>query len=122
VQVENYNITAVEQVKLLNEAADNFLNIGFIVCVCSWVWSNILSVKSRQLFWIVIPFLYTVAISWEMTWQSEYIFIFNKQNGMWKGGFSLSYFLGAAIIFFTLIVLLVNYLILKSFQNTKKDI
>ncbi len=98
-EVKGYNITAVEKAKLLNVAADNFVNFGFIICIVSCIWVNVLILKTKQLLWLCFPFLFTLFVSLVMTWQSEYIFIYDKQNGMWKGDFSLSYFLGIVIIF-----------------------
>ena len=113
-QTPDYNLPALQKVKLLNKAADDFMNVGFIICIVSWVWSNVIVVNTKQLFWLCIPFIFTVFVSWIMSWQDEDIFIFNKQNGMWKGGFSLSYFFGTAIIIFAAVLLVINYLILKS--------
>ncbi len=109
-----YSIIPIDKVKLLNQATDNFTNIGFIICLISWVFTNVVIIKTKQLFWIFIPFLFTVFVCFVMSWQAEDIFIFNKQNGMWKGGFSLNYFLGAIIIFFAAVILMFNFFILKS--------
>ena len=114
VQIQDYNLTALQKVKLLNKAADDFINVGFIICIVSWIWANVFVVKTKQLFSLCIPFLFTVFVSWIMSWQDDDIFIFNKQNGLWKGGFSLSYFFGTAIIIFAAVLLVINYLILKS--------
>lgn len=112
-QIQDYNLTALQKVKLLNKAADDFINVGFIICILSWIWTNLFVVKTKQLFWFFIPFLFTVFVSWIMSWQDEDIFIINKQNGLWKGGFSLSYFFGIAIIIFAAVLLVINYFILK---------
>lgn len=121
-QVQNYKLEAVQKIQLFNQAADNFASAGFVICLASWLWVNVLAVKTRQALWVWLPFLYTVFVSWQTSYQEESIFIFNKQNGMWKGGFSLSFFFGVAIIFFSLIVLVINYLILTSLQKNKKNI
>ena len=113
-QAQSSTAFGAEKVSLLNTAADNFSNVGFIICISTWVLVNITSVKTKQLFWLCIPFLFTVFVSWIMSWQDEDIFIFNKQNGLWKGGFSLSYFFGTAIIIFAAVLLVINYSILKS--------
>lgn len=113
-QIHDYNLPALQKVKLLNKSADNFSNVGFIICIVSWIWTNVFVIKTKQLFWLCISFLFTVFVSWIMSWQDEDIFIFNKQNGLWKGGFSLSYFFGTAIIIFAAVLLVINYFILKS--------
>ena len=113
-QIHDHNLTALQKVKFLNKAADDFINVGFIICILSWIWTNVFVVKTKQLFWLCIPFLFTVFVSWIMSWQDEDIFIFNKQNGLWKGGFSLSYFFGTAIIIFAAVLLVINYFFLKS--------
>ncbi len=107
---------------VIGNAADYFTTVGFTICIFSWLWANVLVVKTKQLFWLSIPFLFTVFVSLVMGWQAEEIFIFNKQNGMWKGGFSLSYFFSLTIIFFITIVLVTNYFILRNFQDKKSDL
>ena len=49
-----------------------------------------------------------------MSWQAEAIFIFTKQNGLWDGGFSLSEFVAFVIVFFAVVILVINYFILKA--------
>lgn len=114
-QLRDCNLSALQKAKLLNNSADNFINTGFIICVISWVWANVLAIQTKCSFWVFMPFLFTVIVACLMSWQAETIFIFNKQNGLWKGGFSLSYFLGIVIIFTAAAILGINYLILKRF-------
>lgn len=113
-QIRDNNLTALQKVKLLNKAADDLINVGFIICILNWIWTNLFVVKTKQLFWFFIPFLFTVFfVSWIMSWQNEDIFIVNKQNGLWKGGFSVSYFFDIAIIIFAAVLLVINNFILK---------
>lgn len=114
-QLRDCNLSALQKAKLLNNSADNFINTGFIICVVSWVWANVLAIQTKRTFWVFMPFLFTVIVACLMSWQAETIFIFNKQNGLWKGGFSLSYFLGIVIIFTAAAILGINYLIIKRF-------
>lgn len=114
-QLRDCNLSALQKAKLLNNSADNFINTGFIICVVSWVWANVLAIQTKCSFWVFMPFLFTVIVACLMSWQAETIFIFNKQNGLWKGGFSLSYFLGIVIIFTAAAILGINYLIIKRF-------
>ena len=107
-------VQAVDKVKLLNNAADNFIRFGFYLCLISLVLVNILAFKTKRLFWLVVPLLFTAFVSWVMSWQADTIFIFTKQNGLWDGGFSLSEFVAFVIVFFAVIILVINYFILKA--------
>lgn len=94
-------------------AADQFLLVGSLICMASWILVNVLSIKNNQLFWLWIPFLFTAFVAIIMSYQNEELFHFKKANGMWKGGFSLSYFFGIAIIIIAAIVIVINFFILK---------
>ena len=107
-------VQAVDKVKLLNNAADNFIRFGFYLCLISLVLVNILAFKTKRLFWLIVPLLFTAFVSWVMSWQADTIFIFTKQNGLWDGGFSLSEFVAFVIVFFAVIILVINYFILKA--------
>ena len=113
-QVQDYKLIANEKVNYLNAAANNFYTYGFIVCVVSWVWVNIAAVKTKQLFWLWIPFLFVCFVAYKMSYHAEDIFIFNKQNGMWKGGFSISYLVSIVMVLIAAFVLIVNYFVVKS--------
>ena len=122
IQLQNLNLKVLEKSNLLNKAADDFINIGFYISILIWILSNINVVKTKQKWWLLAPLLFTIFVSLVMSWQAECIFIFNKQNGLWKGGFSLSYFFGLAIIFFAVIIFTINYYIVKSFLNNNMSI
>ncbi len=111
--VQDYKLIANEKINYLNKAADSFYTYGFIICALSWVWVNIVALKTKQLFWLWIPFLFTCFVAYKMSYHAEDIFIFNKQNGMWKGGFSVSYFVGIVMVVLAAVVLLLNFFILK---------
>ena len=100
-------------------AANQFLLAGIIVYLVSWIWVNIVAIKTNQLFWLWIPFLFTVVIALMMSNQEENLFHFKKANGMWNGGFSLSYFFGIAIILVAAVVVLVNFFVLKNMLKKK---
>jgi hypothetical protein len=121
--VQDYKLIAAKKINYLNKAAYKFCTYGFIICATSWVWANIAAVKTKQFFGLWIPFLFTAFVAWLMSYHAEDIFIFNKENGMWKGGFSVSYFAGVIIIVIAAIVLLFNYIILKmiSKKNASKN-
>ena len=52
----------------------------------------------------------------------EQIFIFKKANGLWEGGFSMTYMFGIVqILVFTLFVL-INYWVIKQYRNKAQNI
>jgi len=68
-----------------------------------------------------IPFLCTVFIAITNSYQEEQLFHFKKANGLWNGGFSLSYFFGPGRIFIAGFVILINYIGFKKyFKNNRK--
>ncbi len=119
-QAQKSTAFAAEKVILLNDASDNFSNYGFIICILSLVLVNITSLKTKQLFWLLLPFLFTVFVAYAMSYQAENIFIFTKDNGMWEGGFSLSSLLSIIIIAVATILLTINYFVLKNIISNKK--
>ncbi len=112
-QYQSLTASTNTKIILMNKATDNFSNIGFIICIISLLLANITAFKTKQLFWLLMPFVCSILVAWAVSCQAEDIFIFNKNNGRWKGGFSLSYFLGIAITLFAVLILMLNYFILK---------
>lgn len=112
-QVQDYKLVAVEKTVLLKNAADNFYKYSIFACFASWIWSNIAVIKTKQKIWLCFPFLFTAFAALLMRYMEEDIFLFNKENGMWKGGFSISSFASIFIIIIAAIVFGINYLILK---------
>ena len=110
-------LIAAERINYIQQAADNFSMFGFVCCFISWVLSNIIAIKTKKTIWLLIPLLLTSIISIMVTGQTEEIFKFKKVEGLWMGGFSLSYL----IVFFTVIVSIlmigINYFILKYFLS-----
>lgn len=110
-------LIAAERINYIQQAADNFSMFGFVCCFISWVLSNIIAIKTKKTIWLLIPLLLTSIISIMVTGQIEEIFKFKKAEGLWMGGFSLSYL----IVFFTVIVSIlmigINYFILKYYLN-----
>jgi len=102
-------------------AANQFLLAGTVVCFVSWIWVNIVSIETKQLFWLCIPILFTVVVALMMSYHEEQLFHFKKTNGMWKGGFSLSYFFGIAIVIVAAIVISINFLVLKYILKQKNN-
>lgn len=110
-------LIAAERINYIQKAADNFSMFGFVCCFISWILSNIIAIKTKKTIWLLIPLLLTSIISIMVTGQIEEIFKFKKAEGLWMGGFSLSYL----IVFFTVIVSIlmigINYFILKYFLS-----
>ncbi|MBP6431081.1 MAG: hypothetical protein KA319_04885 [Ferruginibacter sp.] len=113
-QAQDYKLIANEKINYLNQAADNFYTYGLIICIASWLWVNIAAFKTKQLFWLWIPFLFVCFVAYKMSYHAEDIFIFNKQNGMWKGGFSISYLVSIVLVLISIVVLCINFFILKN--------
>ena len=113
-QMQSLSLLPADKVNYLKVAADNFSTYGFIICFISWVNTNIIAVKNNSTAWLWLPFIFTVMVSCVVSYQAEDIFLFNKANGMWKGGFSLSYFAGIVIILVAAVALLINYFIVKA--------
>lgn len=109
----DYKLIANEKVNLLENTASNFEVISLIICALLWVWSNFVIIKTKQYFWLFLPFVFMcfcVVCSCKM---SNEIFSFKKQNGLWNGSFSVTYIAGIFGILLTGIALLINYLTLK---------
>ena len=100
-------------------AANQFLLAGTVVCLAIWIWVNIVCIKTQQLFWLWIPFLFTAVVALIMSNHEENLFHFKKANGMWSGDFSLSYFFGVAIMVVAAVVVLVNFFVLKNILRKK---
>lgn len=112
---EILNCSLVPSIKSaqLNNALDNFITIGYIICIISWLIMNVVAWKTKQVFWVWIPFLLVLIIYYLMAYFDDVIFVFNKQNDFWKGGFSVSYFLSICIVLVGLIVTEINYFVIK---------
>lgn len=105
----------VDKIRYLEQAGDNFFNFGFVVCGISWVLANLMVVKTKRFIWLWLPFVFTTVVAFTIGYHMEDIFLFTKQNGLWKGGFSLSYFFSVFLILVVSIALVINYFVLKRF-------
>lgn len=122
INIQYRTIEAVQKVKLLNIAADNFIITGYSISIITWIMANTIVIKSKQFFWIWIPFLFLIIVSFIMVYFDECIFALNKQNGLWKGGFSLSYIASGIIIVVGLIFIEINYFVLKFYLTKKRTL
>ncbi len=122
VTIQKDTIEASKKALLLNIATDNFYAIGYAICIITWVLANILAIKTKKLIWFWMPFLLTVVVAVFMGYFDECIFVFNKQNGFSKGGFSMSYFLTGMVILASIIVLEINYFAFKFYLMKKKPV
>ncbi len=104
---------AKDYVPFYEAAADEFWIVGIFICFASWVWVDVVVIKTKQLFWLWIPFLFIIVVTITNTNHEEKLFHFKKANGLWKGGFSLSYVFGIGVIIIAGITLIINYLAFK---------
>ncbi len=112
---------AKDYVTFYESTADQFWQIGMIICFISWVWVDVVIIKTKQLFWLWLPFLFIVIVAFTNSYQEEQLFHFKKANGLWKGGFSLSYFFSIAIILIAGFVLLINYFGFKKYFEKENE-
>ena len=110
-------LIATERINYIQLAAENFSKFGFVCCFISWVLSNIIAIKTKKIIWLLIPLLLTSIISIIITGQTEEIFKFKKAEGLWEGGFSLSYLVAFFLVIVSVLVIGINYFILKQFLN-----
>ncbi len=112
-EAQAYKIVASQKIDYLTSAANNFRIVGIVICCTIWIWINFVVIKTKQLNWLWIPFLFITIVALLVGYQSENIFISTKENGMWEGGFSLSYFVSILIIIFGAFITGIDYIILK---------
>ena len=74
-------------------AANQFWLFGIIISFIIWIWIDVVVIKTKQLYWLWIPFVFIAVVAITNSLHEEQLFQFKKANGMWKGGFSLSFFL-----------------------------
>lgn len=115
----NYNQTmacklvAKEKIALLTDAKYLFDTVSLSICALLWIWANFMVIKTRQFFWLWMPFVLVCFSIYHSCKMNNFNFVFLKQNNMWNGGFSISYVVGAFGILCAGIILLLDYLVLK---------
>ncbi|MBC7721086.1 MAG: hypothetical protein H7068_03630 [Pedobacter sp.] len=117
--VQDSTIQAAQKSVLLGNAADYFTAIGFTTSILSWIIVNGVILKTKRFYWLFVPLVYIVITALLMTYFDEYIYDFNKQNGLGKGGFSISFFISATIVLVSMIILEINYFVLKNYLKQK---
>ena len=85
----------------------------FIILANIYYWQ-----KGNIIFFFTTVF-YAGITSWAYFWLLEELFIFKKQNGLWKGEFSLSYFGVIGTVFIYVVGLAINYAIISYLRNKK---
>ncbi len=119
IQTTEYKLIAAEKIVLLKNAESDFLKYGALICLFSWIWANIGAVKLKQKFWLFVPLFFIVFVAIKMSKIDEEIFAFKKNNGMWKGDFSLSFIATILIILLAVIVFVINFFALKNVLRNK---
>ena len=106
-------IPAAEKLLLLQKRLEDFWWWAFIFYCSALAFSNWIAYKEKQLAWLFSAVLLVVAAAFSYTNGLEEIFVFKKQNGFWKGEFSLSFLEAFFYSFIALTVWLINQLLLK---------
>lgn len=112
-QVKEYKLIASEKLDYLVNASDNFCKVGIIICFAMLIWVNFIVIKTTKFYWFWLPILFVITVAILIGYLAENIFIFTKQNGLWQGGFSVSYFVSIIIIIASAIFIGLDYIVLK---------
>ena len=117
--VSEFKLAAAEDRAACYEVAiDKFWYVGIVISFINMVWVEILIIKTKELYWLWVPFLMITAVVLTNTYHEEQLFHFKKANALWEGGFSLSYFFCIVIILIAAFFLSVNYFAFrKYFKN-----
>lgn len=108
--VNNLKFAAAKDfVPYYEAAANQFWLVGIIISFIIWIWIDVVVIKTKQLYWLWIPFVFIAVVAITNSLHEEQLFHFKKANGMWKGGFSLSFFFNIGIIVIAAFLLLFNY-------------
>ena len=102
-------------------AINQFSVVGSIFCFAIWIWVDVVIIKTKQFFWLIIPFLFIVIVALTYGNQSEKLFHFKKTNGLWDGSFSLSGIISYLIIIVAAFVMAVNYFGFKIYFKKQKN-
>jgi hypothetical protein len=106
-------LLAMEKIELLTAAKSLFDVCSLAICAMLWFWANFLVFKTKQFFWLWLPFVCVCFCTYYSSKMGNTIFVFQKQNNMWNGSFSIGYIAGVFGILFVGIILWVGYFVLK---------
>lgn len=99
--------------------ADNAFEIHFYSGFLFVILANIYYWQKGNVIFFFTTVFYAGITSWAYFWLLEELFIFKKQNGLWKGEFSLSYFGVIGTVFIYIVGLSINYAIISYLRNKK---
>ncbi len=117
--VEDYKLVATEKYILLQNADNSFTNAALFITLAIWFWVNVVIIKTKQLFWLIIPYLFTIFSIVISAYFSDKLFIFKKQNIGFDGSFSIGYIAAILFIVFISFVAVINYVISKRLLQKK---
>lgn len=121
-QTTAFKLIANEKIILLIDAESLFDMASLLICVLLWIWVNFMVIKTKQFLWLWMPFVFSGFCIYFSCILGNDIFIFQKQNNMWNGGFSIIYIAGVFMMLSVAMVLFVNYLILKKVVKKQTSI
>lgn len=121
-QTTLFKLVAKDKIILLTNVKSEFDTVSLSICVLLWIWVNFMVIKIKQFFWLWIPFVFSGFCIYFSCILGNDIFIFQKQNNMWNGGFSILYIAGVFMMLLVAMVLFVNYLILKKVVKKQTSI
>lgn len=112
-QTMEYKLVANEKIELLTAAKSFFDECSFIICGLLWFLVNFIVFKTKKFIWLWLPFIFICICMYYSSKMGNTIFIFQKQNNMWNGSFSVGYIAGIFGVLFVGIILWIDYIILK---------
>lgn len=113
-------VSASEKLLILQKRTDDFFQYACFCYVAAIICTNLIAYKTTHSIWLIAAVFFVIPASYIYSGLLEKTFIFKKQNGFWKGEFSLSFF---AIFFYSaiaVIVCLLNLLLLKDILKNKR--
>ena len=114
-------LSTTEKLSLLQKRTDDFLQYAFLCYIAAVICTNWVVYKTMRFIWLFIAVVFAMFASFTYSGLLEKTFIFKKQNGFWKGEFSLSFF---AAIFYSVIAVIVcaiNWLLLKKIFKKQRS-
>lgn len=106
-------VSANEKLLQLEKKVDNFFLYACFCYVAAIICTNRIAYKTKRFAWLLPAVVFVIYASYTYSGLLEKMFIFKKQNGFWKGEFSLSFFATFFYSAIALIVYILNWLILK---------